>query len=126
MNRFSLLPLISAGLALLFLAAIPIVFSAEDGVVVEHAPITSCVPLQGAHCVITGTSEGTVIIPNTQWITGGDPVVEHALITSCVATDTENGTCCPLQGAHCVIAGTSEGTVIIPNTQWITGGDPCP
>ena len=85
MNRFSLLPLISAGLALLFLAAIPIVFSAEDGVVVEHAPITSC-----------------------------------------VATDTENGTCCPLQGAHCVIAGTSEGTVIIPNTQWITGGDPCP
>jgi len=83
MNRFSLLPLISAGLALLFLAAIPIVFSAEDG------------------------------------------VVKHAPITSCVATDTENGTCCPEPEAHCVIA-TSGDPIIIPNTQWITGGDPCP
>ncbi|MCY3615511.1 MAG: hypothetical protein OXH03_10540 [Bacteroidetes bacterium] len=85
MNRFSLLPLISAGLALLFLAAIPIVFSAEDGVAVEHAPITSCVATdtengtccssEDDHCVIA-TSGDPIIIPNTQWITGGDPCPE--------------------------------------------------
>ncbi|MCY4160028.1 MAG: hypothetical protein OXE92_03150 [Bacteroidetes bacterium] len=84
MNRFVLLPLISAGLALLFLAAIPIVFNAEDG------------------------------------------VVEHTSVTSYAATDTENGSCCSSKGNHCVVTGTSEGTVIIPDTQWITGGDPCP